>query len=328
VKDVGKHCYLYGWKANWDYFMVLCSKDPFTLEDENKLDAWRERVNRERKPVHIYKIYSPNSLMKSSYDDLLKNENVVIQGSQDLLVAPVTDDKPYLSIIYKFEKTLFYKLLAPIFITLLIGIISLFIFLTNFSKLSNQQFLTTCPIVIAGVLGLAYLLYESYLIQKLDLLLGNPALALAATLGGILFFSGIGALYVKEPYNKAAFIRSLIWVILCIIIELIAIRWIIVESLSLGILFRCFIALLLVAIPGFFMGRPLPALLSMFDNDPTLTKYRAIMFGINAMFGVLGMALAFFIGAQISLSFVAYMSIVAYLLATILTRGLVNARPN
>ena len=140
-----------------------------------------------------------------------------------------------------------------------------------------------------GSLGLAYLLIEVATIQQFVLILGQPTLALAAVLGAILLFSGIGSLLAERapwgPALLALTALALAWPWIT--------GWLADPLLGLAPEVRFPLAVLLLAPLGLLMGMPFARGLIAIRAWPDLTPWAwAINGGASVVSAVLATMLA------------------------------------
>jgi len=109
-----------------------------------------------------------------------------------------------------------------------------------------------------ALLGLAYMLVEVALIQKLILPLEQPPVAVAAVLAALLVSSGCGSL-LGQRYPRLE--RPVVMLGLALLILLCAgsLPWLITISQPWPLPLRGLFFCLLITLPGFFMGIPFPA---------------------------------------------------------------------
>jgi spermidine synthase len=118
-------------------------------------------------------------------------------------------------------------------------------------------------------IGAAYVFVEVFLIQKLSLLLGHPAYAIATTLGGMLLASGGGsALSGRLPWRATQRITVSILVLLLLLGAYVCVLDDIVGgALAWPGVFRVLLSLLVVGAVGVLMGVPFPTGISMLADE-------------------------------------------------------------
>lgn len=147
-------------------------------------------------------------------------------------------------------------------------------------------------IVYFALLGAGFLMVEIALLQRFGLLLGDPVLTLAVTLGALLFGGGLGSLFSRRFLNAQlprlitwAAVGTGIWTLLSIFVYPALIGLVLPWALFLRI-----IATILLLLPlGFLMGIPFPGGLRLAgEADPLGVP---LFWGMNAVASTLGAAL-------------------------------------
>ncbi len=160
--------------------------------------------------------------------------------------------------------------------------------------------------VITFLLGLAYMLIQSYLFQSLNLYLNNPLMSFSLLLFAFLLGNGIGSFlsnYIKE--NR---IRVIIPVICLLLIILFIEVFFLIPNIS-GNNFELFV---LVLVPALFIGIPFPILLlelAEYDNLNAIS----ILLGISGIAGFLGAVITLVIATIIGYTIIFYLSVIIYL---------------
>jgi hypothetical protein len=161
-----------------------------------------------------------------------------------------------------------------------------------------------------GCLGLAFMFVEVSQLQRLTLLLGNPTYGLSAVLFALLLASGIGSFTAQLLLDKGKELRKLlrtgmVAAAACIFLGVAAFQWLLPTLEASQLSERMMVALLLVSVPGFFMGWAFPLGLSLFTQDAT--EAGAWFWAINGSTSVLGSVLAAIVsvvfGVETTLSF-------------------------
>ncbi|MEZ4709474.1 MAG: hypothetical protein R3A44_19855 [Caldilineaceae bacterium] len=154
----------------------------------------------------------------------------------------------------------------------------------------------------SAALGAGFMLFETSLIQRLQLLLGYPVLTLAAVLGALLMASGAGSWFSqRRPANQlaqragltaaaATLLMLLYWVLL---------PWLVRLLLPMPLVVRLLAVVIFAAPAGFLLGQIFPSLLRMFSHhwghsEPVQMQRRglAVLWGINGATSVVGSTLA------------------------------------
>lgn len=167
-----------------------------------------------------------------------------------------------------------------------------------------------------GCLGLGYLLLEMTFLAHLTLLIGDSVLAAAVTIGGFLFFSGLGSLVSRFLGGRRA--QNVRWIILCLVVgalvETIGLRhWEVAAGLPVA--GRLALGLGLIAPPAFAMGFPMPmGLARLAGGMPGLIAWA---WGANGFASVLAAPLAMVLAMTWGYHITTAFALAAYLAAAL-----------
>ena len=159
--------------------------------------------------------------------------------------------------------------------------------------------------------GAGFMLTEIYFIKRIIILVGDPVISLSLVLAGILFFAGLGGMWVhkKPPHNYRLPLALLIPVLA---IEVVGFELLVPYMLEYSNALRCIFSLLFLFPAGFLMGMPFPIAMRFLLETPV---QRAYAWSVNSCASVLSAILA----AQLAISWgipqVAAAGIFAYLMA-------------
>jgi len=166
-----------------------------------------------------------------------------------------------------------------------------------------------------ALLGLAYMLVEVALIQKLILPLEQPPVAVAAVLAALLVSSGCGSL-LGQRFPRLERPATLLGLALLILLCAGALPWLITISQPWPLPLRSLFFCLLVTLPGFFMGIPFPAGLRLLGRSaPGLIPWA---WAVNGTVSVLAPLLAVMVAMATGFRGVLVLGAVAYFLAFII----------
>jgi spermidine synthase len=191
-------------------------------------------------------------------------------------LSPVTDDKPFPYAVWG-EKT---EISAIVVRSLLLALLLLIPILILLLRGTEARPLILGPaLCFTALSGFGFMLVEIILIQRFQLFLGSPAWNMAAVLGGMLFWSGLGSLagrFLSRPLTAVA--SALIPVLLFVYLEFLP-GWF--RGLA-GIDFGAKLAVsIFILFPiSFLMGIPFPAALEAVKKhaSPSLT---ALLWGVS-----------------------------------------------
>jgi len=162
-------------------------------------------------------------------------------------------------------------------------------------------------------LGLGFMLIEVALIQKFILFLGQPTIAIAASLFSLLIAGGLGSFFSRKWSNGRqynVFKVSLI-VAIMVVVYILALPSIFAATLSYSEPVRFLISFALISPLGFLMGVPFPTLLGYIKQESE--NDAAWMWCINGGFSVLAGILALVVAMFFGFNAVLLMGALAYL---------------
>jgi hypothetical protein len=220
--------------------------------------------------------------MKGLTDDKVTIKQFLTEPTWDL--SPTYDDRPFFF-------NLSPGLPSAIIIMLGVSLAGILIFLLLTSLSSNRPQVSLLFYFFLS--GISFLLLEMPIIQRGILILGNPTLATAVILGGLLVGAGIGSL-ISRKWSLEVLLRRVMWAALLAGLLALGMAWI--EPLLVKMILPAnlwirsvilFLVVMLLAIP---LGVPFSSGLRLL-NSATPGK-TALLWGWNASAAVLGSALA------------------------------------
>jgi hypothetical protein len=229
-------------------------------------------------------------------------------GSQ---LAPPTDDRPF---FFKIDSVLLNGLLR--FVTVLsLAFIVVPIAIKDRRAIRHDAL----PSLAFAAIGVAFMLIEISLMQRLTLLLGHPTFSLSVVLGGLLISSGAGSLSTRNinaassDAGIATRLASLIGVLGIVgIITPRVIAWFHGAATPV----RVAVALALVLAPGVFMGMVFPIAMKVAEaKRPHLTAW---LWGINGAASICASVLAVGISSSRGISVAWWTGVVTYVVAALL----------
>lgn len=201
------------------------------------------------------------------YEHWQEGNSAAWMARQPVDARPTTDDWPYFFIRDRwFTHMPTFSLL--LFILGILAVFAVLFLVVPLVVFRRQGVHTTGALRLMGYfvcLGLAYMFVEVFFIQKMSLLLGHPAYAIAVTLGGMLLASGVGsALSTRLPWQPLTRITV---VIVLLLFVLSTHAWLLDDvvrgALAWHLILRILLALLVVGTAGALMGVPFPTGISM-----------------------------------------------------------------
>ncbi|NOZ86989.1 MAG: hypothetical protein GXP49_12145 [Deltaproteobacteria bacterium] len=287
-------------------------------------------------------LYVPGSgKNKSYYRKLLTaNDPTKVKVPFKVLLSPATDDKPFfnrrtalgdiglkdLSLLFSqghggrmaledapiAEASLVVLLLETTAIGLLLILLPLAVFRRR--AMDGKRRLKTLA-AFAG-LGLAYMVVEVGLIQRLTLFLGEPMVVFAAVLGGLLISSGIGS-FVSGNYSGRLKAR---WTAAAAgsmaLVTAFSAPYLVNATLALPEIARIMIAIAFIFPVGFFMGMTFPILISNIEKSyPERVPWA---YGMNGFASVVGSESAVLLGMLWGYTAVLLCGVAAYFLVALI----------
>ncbi len=220
-------------------------------------------------------------------------------------IRPTTDNKPYFSQFLKLENAaqlrgqlgqqsasfleLGYLVVLVTFVQ--VAILAILFIIAPLFKLGWKGNKKLWVLLYFGGLGFGYMFLEIVLIKHFVLYLGNPIYSVATVISVMLISSGLGSFYSSRLRAQRKTLTH---------ITLIIIFFVLLYTLLLGPLLentiyfqlwgRVSIAVLLIALPSFFMGMPFPTGLRVVAGINQ--THVAWAWGVNGCISVIAVALA------------------------------------
>ena len=164
-------------------------------------------------------------------------------------------------------------------------------------------------------IGLAYLMLEIVLLSKLIRLIGDPVLASAAAITGLLFFSGLGSLTAQKLSHPKFVPRLMVALVLVAILEVWVVGWVGTIAGSLPMVLRLALVVVMLGPLGFLMGIPMPSALKRLETStPALIPWA---WGVNGFASVLAPPLATAIGMMKGFWLAGVAALGCYLIAAV-----------
>ncbi len=318
---------------------IIIKKEPFTKEEAQQRHQLMHKLGYTKGnffvPYLKQVVIKPRDQLGVDYTwrmfdqilvDLSKGnitpEQLIKSASLD--IGPVWDDSPF---FYKSKLGLpdpFGLLLVIIIVALVFLIIILFVKRTP-SIYSNNLLNTVAkyPVLKQFVLiffstGSGFMLVEIVLLQRLNLYIGQPLLAISLLLFSLLLGTGIGSIlssFVKRNLSAGIAIVSI-----SIVIVLLAYHWRI-ESIFTFQADRRILAFIVLFPLGMLLGVPFPLTIRLMKKM-NVEKYVHYMWGINGVAAVIGSIAAMILGILWGFRFAIFLAAIFYFLVFILAINL------
>lgn len=269
------------------------------------------------------------NLYTDYYNHQREGKGASWMAQQPFEARPTTDNWPYFFILDRWFTYM------PNFSLLLfiLGVLTLFALLFLVVPLvifRHQGTRTIGSLRIMGYfvcLGIGYMFVEVLFIQKMSLLLGHPAYAIAVTLGGMLLASGAGSvLSTRLPWETA----KRVTVVIVILLFLLSVHaWLLDDivrgTLAWPLVFRVLLALFIVGTTGALMGVPFPTGLHMMNAQVSKTEGMvAWAWGMNGVASVMAPLLNLIVSVTFGLRIALLSAAALYLLALLAFRSWVG----
>jgi hypothetical protein len=287
VTKPGNHLYIFSWGKNNTYTQFFIKKTPFTNDEIQRLEEWRNRIDANTKIAEPFITktmlnWSPSSRGTKPFIELIEKENLLTTGNWNL--EYVTDDRPF-PFDVRYGRDLIKKPVYYIvcFVLIFVTLPSILIAIYSYKKRSLTMGI---PILYFMISGISYIFIEIVLIQKFQLFLGIPIVSFITVLGGMLVFSGLGSL--AAPRLK--FIRFeylIVGIGIMSFITLYSLPFLILRLSFLPLIAKIIVSLLLLFPLSFLMGMPFPSGLSIVKDRYT-NSAASLFFALNAAFSALG----------------------------------------
>ena len=317
---------------SWGTMTFIIKKESLNKIDIDKVKTFCERYNFD--PVLLPGLTAEEKVQFNTMEDeeffsnlegMFGTAGEQIISEYDFNIRPPTDNRPYFFQFLRWKKlpylvktlgeqsTSFLELGYLITVVTLIQVIILallFIILPLFRlgfKGGNKSWVVT----YFTALGVGYMFLEIIFIKYFVLYLGHPIYSVATVISVMLISSGIGSYY-SSRFKKY---RGALLKITAIITGIILIYTFIIgiflsSTVGLPMMVRILLAILIIAIPSFFMGMPFPMGLKMAD---TIKKSNVPWaWGINGCVSVISTSLAAVIAVEMGFIAVMLFAALAY----------------
>ncbi len=332
---------------SWKTSTILISRTPFTSKEIERVTTFCDRrsfdvgyyagmkedmANRYDVLKEAYYFKGATSLAGSEAETFL--EDYIFD------VSPATDDRPYFSHFFRWDKALtllqqlrrealpfveigYILIIATLVQAVIAGGALILLPLLGLRRtvewarggLSAQEVLGT--LFYFGSIGFAFMFLEMALLPKYILLLSHPIYSTAVVLGAVLVFAGCGSLTVRHVESKSLWIAVTCvcaWVLVQALLEERLFAW------ALGWPFggRLALTVVMVGALSFFLGWPFPmGLREISGRFPSLVPWA---WGINGCASVIGAVLGKMISMSAGLRMTMLVAALLYLFSALVFR--------
>lgn len=270
---------------------VLVSKVPFS-------DSDLLRLSKACKDLGFELVLSPQGYSDDNFISIFKNPGPNYDLKNCLAnINPPTDNKPFFFYFANF-RDLFTRnpidegviILRTLFFTVVtFGIIFIILPLLYKLCLRGSSKISFDMVVYFTAIGIAFMLVEISLMQRLGIFLGHPIYGLTVVLFSLLFSCGIGSHLTKYINTKAKITLSFIMLIFFAFVLMNAVPLIGKIATSSRMPIKIVLSVSILTLIGIFMGMPFPIGMRFAgdENSP-----RVLYWGVNGFASVCGSALA------------------------------------
>jgi hypothetical protein len=320
---------------SWCAITFLVKKSPFKRDEINKVRLFCE--NRMFDPLVLpekqeierdkYNILQDTTFF-THVDQLLSHEKETLIRQYPYRIHPTTDDRPFFFQFVRFKQIpqlissireknfpfldIGYVLIILTFVQIVL-IAAIFILLPlSFRpwKSRNKKWV----LMYFSGLGVAYMFLEMVFIQHFTFYFGEPTYAASATLGILLFTSGLGSYYSGKFQNNKK-MRLAIPLVIAAILVLYAfvLSPILTATIGIALPLKITIAVVLLGTLGFFLGMPFPIGIDYLSGKNTDDIPWA--WALNGYFSVISTVLATIISVE--LGYLLLLSMAAFIYALV-----------
>ncbi|MFQ6676324.1 MAG: hypothetical protein ACE5LH_08295, partial [Fidelibacterota bacterium] len=319
--DAMKHIYTI---APWALPTIVIKKEPFTRQQIEERHELIHKLGYDYGPFFLpyvrQEIVRPLENLSILLEWPMFDQNLVdiseeklglddFVRSTALDITPVTDERPF---FYKFQPGM-PKPLGTFSLLIMLGVTGLtaLVILPRNPVKGRHPFVNSLArfprlkvfLIIFFSLGMAFMLIEIALFQKLTLFIGHPLLALTVLLFSLLLGSGVGSL--SSSRVKSNLVGGVAVTSLAVGIVTVGYSQILSNVFRMGFDPRVTSALFLLPL-GFVMGFPFPLSLRLMKQYG-LENFIHVMWGVNGVASVLGSALAMILGVAGGFSYALYL---------------------
>lgn len=263
----------------------------------------------------------------SYLDELLSGKREKLYRDYEFSLNPATDDKPYFSQFLRWKslphlKTVFGEQSVPFLelgwlisaVTFLqISLLAVLLILLPLFRIGWKGGDKFWTLLYFSGLGIGYMFIEIILIQKFILFFGNPVYAVAFVIGVMLLASGAGSYFSSSWVITPDLLRRiLVVIILLLLLYSFFLSTFLQYVIGFSFQLKFILALLLIALPGFFMGMPFPMGIKKLSVANEINLPWA--WGINGCMSVISAALATLLTVEMGFTVVMLLAAGAYLL--------------
>ncbi len=332
IEEIDKHIVAV---RSWGAITFAIKKNPVNFIEAQKLRSFCDEMFFD--PVLLPDI-EPNERIKYNVledtsffdyiDEIMLTDRADIYHDYGFHIEPATDDKPYFS---QFMRLNSIKYLMEVFgpaqmpfleigylvvlLTFLQSFVLAVLFIIVplfFLKRTGSGKLPT--LIYFGALGLGYMFVEIILIQRFILYFGHPIYAITAVISIMLLSSGAGSYFSSKINNVTRFATKVnLAVAGLLLVYTVGLTPMLEATIGSHDMIKIILALILIALPSFFMGMPFP--LGIKHLSKSNESHIGWAWGINGSVSVIATSLAMLIAVEGGFRTVITVALLSYLLA-------------
>lgn len=265
---------------NWGMVTFAVKRTPYLPDEIERVLEFCARMQFDPLILPGFKVYERNKhnvlydqTLFRLVDAVLSNRRAETYETYEFRIAPATDDRPYFSQFLRWRSLprlheLFGQHALPflelgsfiVMLTLMqIAVLALLLIIVPLTSRHLQRGSTRGVAFYFGTIGLGFMFVEMVFIQKFVLYLGQPLYAVAAVIGAILVFSGIGsALSSRLAFDIASLRRKALVVAALVVGYGLLTNVLVQHTISLPSAVRFILACVMIAPIALVMGMPFP----------------------------------------------------------------------
>lgn len=271
-------------------------------------------------------LFAPGAEYEALFEPLRASNNLeaYIEADSSYNLAPTNDDQPY---FFNLEHGIPPAIRSSLVLAALLALalLGLAVFTEAQAPAAERRSRWTI-LAYAVLIGVGFMLVEIPLIQRFQLLLGQPILSLAVVLATLLLSGGLGSLVSQRwaTQNLARRVRFVgVWVAVMAVVYWLALPPLVESLLAASFALRVAAIVVLTALLGFPMGIPFPSLLRLAGAG---RQQVALLWAVNGAFSVLGSTLAVVLSMLWGFQWALLAGAAAYLLMAAVAAVLARAR--
>lgn len=287
-------------RDDMDFINSLYDINP--SEQETKGFDFVNTVHNYRQGRHVLK-----KGISSEDEERLKKLLEKTDYSYKMDITPITDDRPFPYNVFVEKKEIVKILKILGMLSLLIFIPVLFLIIKKYKSYKFKLFNHTLFFLSVGF---GFMLVEIVLMQFFQRFIGVPVYSVIITLGGLLFFSGIGSIVSSRwNYTGIKFAVFLIPPVLYLYQRYLDPVFQFFAPFSFET--RLYISVIIMIPVSFLMGVPFPGAMERIKKDIS-REYATLMYAISGAAGTIAAAAAIYFNAAYGFLFTFYIGMASY----------------